>query len=71
MFNLLGVCDVSQGDMVTSSVLFGCNYINEEKTESNCVGGLIGKDGDYKGKSGTIAWHGTADGAAGAGHWND
>lgn len=71
MFDLHGVCDISEGDTVTSSVLFGCNFLDAEKTTSNCVGGLVGKAGDYEGKSGTISWNGSPTGSTGAGHWND
>lgn len=71
MFNVHGVCDSSEDGKISSSVLFGCNYTNAEKTQSNCVGGLIGRGGQFEGKSGTISWHGSPEGSVGAGQWTD
>ena len=71
LFALRGMCESTQDGEVVSSVMFGCNYLNEERTETNCVGGLIGRAGAFEGKTGTISWHGKDGTSNGAGHWND
>jgi hypothetical protein len=73
-FDMTGLCDVTDGGGDIYTILFGCNYLNEEQSASNCWGGLFGKTGQYEGKSGSISWHGTATDnggkSNGTGQWN-
>ena len=71
LFASTGVCEITDTDGSQGSIIFGCNPINEDGTETNCVGGLVGKSGIYEGRRGTIGWHGKVATSAGAGHWND
>ncbi len=69
-------CDVTEKDGSTFAIYAGCNFVNKERTESICLGGLIGKTGAYKDRAGTISWNqkqsGPSTGAAtGAGVWNE
>lgn len=70
-FRTVGLCDVTDSSGDTFGILFGCNPTNQEETESNCWGGMVGKTGAYEGRSGTITWHGAEDGKSnGSGQWN-
>ena len=76
LFHQQTFCDVADNDNDTFSIFGGCNFLNAERTESTCVGGLIGKTGAYAGRGGSITWHGKiSDGATveatGAGVWNE
>ena len=76
LYNLVNMCDVTEKDGGTFGILAGCNFLNKERTESNCIGGLFGKTGVYKDRRGTISWHikQNAEGKAastGAGVWNE
>ena len=71
IFDMHGVCDVKDAAGDTFGVLFGCNYMNEERTVSNCFGGLAGLTGKYKDRGGNITWHSTGDTSTGTGQWNN
>lgn len=71
LFAVQGICNAKNKAGDEYGVLFGCNYTNAERTESNCVGGLTGMSGALAGKNGSISWHGSVAGASGTGQWND
>lgn len=75
-FHLGTLCDVTGKGGDAFSIYAGCSFLNKERTESSCVGGLVGKAGTYKDRKGTITWHGkqTAEKTGtsiGAGVWNE
>lgn len=75
-FHLATLCDVTGKDGDNFSIFAGCNFLNKERTESNCVGGLVGKAGAYKDRRGSITWNQKQTGEAtsvstGAGVWNE
>lgn len=63
------VCDMTS-PRGNASMVFGCIPLNAEKTEMNCMGGMSGKSGTYKDRSGTITTHITGNGSSGTGQWN-
>ena len=71
LFAAQGICNSKNAAGDEYGILFGCNFTNKERTESNCVGGMIGMTGALAGKNGSISWHGTPDGSSGTGQWND
>ena len=72
LFDLRVHCDVTEKEGETFGIYGGCNYVNTERSVFNCVGGLIGKAGAYKGRVGSITWNQNREGAAsGAGVWNE
>lgn len=71
LFAIQGICNAKNAAGDEFGTLFGCNYTNEERTESNCVGGMTGMTGALAGKNGTMSWHGTPEGSSGSGQWND
>lgn len=68
IFMMHGVCDGTseQGDY---TVYTGCNLMNEDGTEMGCVGGLIGKSGEYAGRSGSVTIHAKDGASSGTGQW--
>lgn len=63
------ICDMNSAKG-NASMVFGCIPLNAEKTEMNCMGGMTGKSGSYKGRNGTISVHITPTGSNGTGQWN-
>ena len=68
VFQFSTVCD-STGPSGDTSSVWGCNFVNRERTEVSCVGGLIGRSGSYAGKRGTMTWHGVNGSGSGTGQW--
>ena len=68
VFQFSTVCD-STGPSGDTSSVWGCNFVNRERTEVSCVGGLIGRTGSYAGKRGTVTWHGVNGNGPGTGQW--
>ena len=77
IFQTNGVCNYTESNGDTASLLAGCDYTNKDMTESNCWAGLTASAGPHAGKTGTISWHAkpSADGKSGTsqnvGQWND
>ncbi len=72
-FDLTGLCAVTDGDIGTGdtyTILFGCNFLNDEGTASNCWGGLFGQTGSLTGKTGTMSWNSQDGASTGTGQWN-
>jgi hypothetical protein len=63
-------CDVT-GEAAVFSVAAGCNFMNKEKTETSCVGGLKGKTGELKDRTGSITWHTKGGTSKGTGQWHE
>jgi hypothetical protein len=63
-------CDVTRKAAVYS-VAAGCNFMNKEKTETSCVGGLKGKAGELEGRTGSITWHTKGGISKGTGQWHE
>lgn len=70
VFQFSTICDATGPNGDTSSV-WGCNFLNRERTEVACVGGVYGKSGSYAGKRGTVTWHGVNGSGSGTGQWNN
>jgi len=70
VFHFSTVCD-SSGSSGDASSVWGCNFINRERTEVACVGGIYGRSGSYAGKRGTMTWHGVNGSGSGTGQWNN
>ncbi len=68
IFMTHSVCD-GTGPDGNFTVISGCNWLNEERTENSCVGGLIGRSGRYEGRRGSVTIHGKDNGASGTGQW--
>ena len=68
IFMVHGVCDGTgpEGDYTVYS---GCNILNPEAGEMSCVGGLIGKSGDYEGRRGVLTIHSKGGASVGTGQW--
>ena len=63
-------CDVKR-EGAEYGIAAGCNFMNKEKTETSCVGGLKGKAGELEVRTGSITWH-TKDGISkGTGQWHE
>jgi hypothetical protein len=63
-------CDVTREGAVYG-VAAGCNFMNKEKTETSCVGGLKGKAGELEGRTGSITWHTKGGISMGTGQWHE
>ena len=63
-------CDATRKAAVYS-VAGGCNFMNKEKTEISCVGGLKGKAGELEGRTGSITWHTKGGISMGTGQWHE
>ena len=61
-------CDVTSSD-ATFSVVYGCNPMNEARTEMSCVGAMSGKTGALEGKYGSTTLHAKDGGGNGTGQW--
>jgi len=70
VFHMNAVCD-STGPSGDAATVWGCNFINRERTEISCVGGIYGKTGAYAGKRGTVTFHGVNGTGSGTGQWNN
>ncbi len=68
IFNSHIMCAVN-GSSGSYTIIFGCNFLNQERTSQACVGGLYGKTGKYEGMGGTATWSGTDEGGMGTGQW--
>ena len=66
MFN--SICDAT-GPNGDYSVVWGCNFLNRERTNLSCVGGLVGKTGSYASRRGTVTYHGVDGKGSGTGQW--
>jgi hypothetical protein len=64
------ICDASNSSGSYTAV-WGCNFMDKERTEMSCVGGLYGKTGAYAGRGGTITFHGKGGVGTGTGQWNN
>lgn len=78
LFHTRQFCEVTEEDGSAFGIFSGCNFLNKERSEQNCVGGLVGKTGVYKDRRGTISWNNKSDApggkkstAVGAGVWNE
>jgi hypothetical protein len=77
LFDSYTACTYADTNGDSASIIAGCDFTNDARTESDCWGGINGLEGPHKGKSGTMAWHGKngSDGktglSAGTGQWND
>lgn len=69
VFDLHFVCDL-KSDAGTYSINFGCQNLDENGLQG-CVGGLVGKTGEYSGKMGATTWAGTGGNGNGTQHWLD
>jgi hypothetical protein len=63
-------CDVTR-EATVYTVAAGCNFMNKERTETSCVGGLKGKAGEFKGLTGSITWHTKGGISKGTGQWHE
>jgi len=63
-------CDVTRKGAVYT-IAAGCNFMNKEKTETSCVGGLKGKAGELEGRTGSITWHTKGGISKGTGQWHE
>jgi hypothetical protein len=70
VFHFSTVCDTTGPSGDTSSV-WGCNFLNRERTEVACVGGIYGRSGSYASKRGTVTFHGVNGSGSGTGQWNN
>lgn len=70
VFQFSTVCD-STGPSGDASSVWGCNFLNRERTEVACVGGIYGRSGSYAAKRGTVTWHGVNGSGSGTGQWNN
>lgn len=68
VFQFNTVCDAT-GPNGDNTSYWGCNFIAPERNEIACVGGLIGKTGSYKGRRGTVTFHGVGGSGPGTGQW--
>jgi hypothetical protein len=68
VFQFSTVCN-STGPNGTTSSVWGCNYVNRERNEVGCVGGIYGKSGAYAGKRGSMTFHGVNGTGPGTGQW--
>lgn len=68
IFMVHGVCDGTgaEGDYTVYS---GCNILDPAAGEMSCVGGLIGKSGDYEGRRGVLTIHTKGGASVGTGQW--
>lgn len=51
------------------AVVAGCQFMNAQRTELGCSGGLWGKTGSYAGRRGGITWGGSNSASSGVGQW--
>ena len=68
IFMVHGVCDGTGADG-DYTVYSGCNIMDPEAGEMSCVGGLIGKSGNYAGRRGVLTIHSKGGASAGTGQW--
>ena len=68
IFMVRGVCDGTGADG-DYTVYSGCNIMDPEAGEMSCVGGLIGKSGNYAGRRGVLTIHSKGGASAGTGQW--
>jgi len=68
IFMVHGVCDGTgaEGDYTVYS---GCNIMDADAGEMSCVGGLIGKSGEYEGRRGVLTIHSKGGDSVGTGQW--
>ena len=66
-----GVCNYTDSNGDTASILIGCDFAGKDMGEGDCWGGLQGAAGPHAGKSGTISWHFKAGVSKSVGQWND
>jgi hypothetical protein len=70
IFAMHVACDVTR-EATIYTVAAGCNFMNKEKTETSCVGGLKGKAGKLEGRTGSITWHTKGGISKGTGQWHE
>ena len=68
IFMVHGVCDGTGADG-DYTVYSGCNIMDPEAGEMSCVGGLIGKSGNYAGRRGVLTIHSKGGASVGTGQW--
>lgn len=68
IFDTHMACTVKNSDG-NFTLIQGCQMMNEDGSESSCVGGLQGKTGAYKGKDGNFSQYGKGDKVSGSGQW--
>jgi hypothetical protein len=68
IFKVHMMCDVDEAGNTFTAVM-GCQFLKADGSEMSCIGGMQGKTGAYKGRSGSMTNHSTGSKASGTGQW--
>ena len=70
IFHIHMSCNVDADDG-TFTLIAGCNFYSEDRTEVGCVGGMKGKTGAYENRNGNLSQHSKDGTSKGSGQWFD